>query len=92
MTNYQQPELDPKPMKEPLPIQAEHSPNARERSASKKVDDISRHESKYDPKQDPKHDPKHPAMHDPKPDQGQGGKPVSEPPRGGKPTPLGPKH
>jgi hypothetical protein len=32
-------------------------PNFRETTASKKVDDLSRHESKHDT--DPKHDPKH---------------------------------
>lgn len=31
------------------------SPNGWKLSASKKVDDISRHESKHDPKYDPKH-------------------------------------
>jgi hypothetical protein len=35
----------------------DYVPNFRERSASKKVDDLSRHESKHDT--DPKHDPKH---------------------------------
>ncbi len=37
-------------------------------SASKKVDDISRHESKHnsDPKMDPKHEPNHQHEHDPR--------------------------
>jgi hypothetical protein len=38
-------------------------------SASRKVDDISRHESKHnsDPKQDPKHNQKHQPDHDSRP-------------------------
>ena len=55
-------------------------PNFRETTASKKVDDLSRHESKHDT--DPKHDPKHNAREKgtvpSKPDccQPQGGKPL----------------
>ena len=56
------PQLNPEPMKDPRPANPGQErkigdvPNFREMTASKKVDDLSRHESKHDT--DPKHDPK----------------------------------
>lgn len=48
-------------------------------SASKKVDDISKHESNYDPKKDPKNDanPKHPDVLNPGVNHREGGKPMA---------------
>lgn len=68
MTNSRNRLGDPKPNTEPL-------------SASKKVDDISRHESKHDtnPKNDPAHDPKLDPKNDPKPKPEEGIKPEPNP-------------
>ena len=54
--------LNPEPIQNPKPgypgleRKIGDVPNSRETTASKKVDDLSRHESKHDT--DPKHDPK----------------------------------
>jgi hypothetical protein len=50
------PALNPQPVHSGLQTRPGYVPNFRERNASKKVDDISRHESKHD--MVPKHDPK----------------------------------
>lgn len=91
MTIYQQPELDPKPKEEFPPVQIRLKPhfstvpNAREKTASKKVDDISKHESNHDAKHEPKPqleradigDPKSKTINSPMsdPKSGQGVKP-----------------
>ena len=65
--------------------------NGREISASKKVDDISKHESKHDSKHDPKHvtkyDPRHDSIQKPE----DGTKPGVNQNPGGKPLPGEPK-
>ena len=83
------PELDPMVFSDPqsakpaLAASSDGTPNGWQISASKKVDDISKHESKHDIKHDPKQDPKHGIT--PKPeDQKTPGAPL---PPGGKPTP-----
>jgi len=84
MTIYKTPELDPKVGKEPRPTEPsldpkpEVAPDAWQISASKKVDDISKHESRHDPRFDPKHGAK------PKPEDGA--KPGANQDKGGKPT------
>ncbi len=82
------PQLNPQPTPNPQPPnpglerKIGDVPNFRETTASKKVDDLSRHESKHDT--DPKHDPKLKARvkaHDGvKP--GEGKPPVDRPPHG----------
>lgn len=67
------PRPDPKrPEIDPMP---EGPSTADIVTASKKVDDISRHESHYDPKLAPKPTQEHP----PKGDERQGGKPMPGP-------------
>jgi hypothetical protein len=60
LTDFLQLNREPVPVRQPgfpgLVRKIGYVPNFRERSASKKVDDLSRHESKHDT--DPKHDPK----------------------------------
>lgn len=90
MTTYQPPKLDPKPSKDPqlgVNPKLNMATNGRQISASKKVDDISKHESKYDPKYDPKHDPKHDSKHDSKQKPEDGTKPGTNKNPGGKPMP-----
>ena len=55
-------------LKDPLAPGAGLGASQQPFSASRKVDDLSRHESKHnaDPKQDPKKDPNHDSRHDPK--------------------------
>jgi hypothetical protein len=61
LTDFLQLNRGPAPVRQPgfpgLERKVGYVPNFREISASKKVDDLSRHESKHDT--DPKHDPKH---------------------------------
>ena len=82
MSIYKKPELEPskeplpaKPILDPKPAVA---PDAWEISASKKVDDISKHESNHDLKHDPKHGitPKPEDRNKPGAPQPQGGKPM----------------
>ena len=60
LTDFLQLSRDLAPVRRPgfpgLERRIGYVPNFREMSASKKVDDLSRHESKHD--MDPKHDPK----------------------------------
>ena len=60
LTDFLQLNRESAPIRQPgfpgLERKIAHVPNFREMSASKKVDDLSRHESKHDT--DPKHDPK----------------------------------
>jgi len=85
MTTFDIPQLIPKPSTDPRLISHEPWPrsgegvNHREMTASKKVDDISRHESKHDSA--PKHDPRPNARekaetNQPGHGQLQGGKPL----------------
>ena len=62
MTIIEIPQIESKPMQNPQPLKPGERmigdfPNPREVTASKKVDDLSHHESKHslDPKKDPKH-------------------------------------
>jgi hypothetical protein len=63
MTSYEEASSTPVPVKEPFPTmpglqqRIGDLPKERETTASKKVDDISKHESKHslDPKLNPKH-------------------------------------
>ena len=61
LTDFLQLNREPSAVRQPgfpgLERKIGYVPNFREMSASKKVDDLSRHESKHDT--DPKHDPKH---------------------------------
>lgn len=68
------PTNDPKPQNPGQDRKIGDTPKPREVTASKKMDDLSRHESKHslDPKADPKQD---------------GGKKISEPPKPGIKTP-----
>lgn len=77
MATFDIPQLIPKPSEKASPIfgpRTGYQPNFREISASKKVDDISRHESRHD--MAPKHDPKPNAREKPEPNKPQGGKPL----------------
>jgi hypothetical protein len=84
MTTYDIPHLTPRPP-EGSPLDTPglgrhlgHPRNFREFSASKKVDDISRHESRHD--DDPKHDPKaNPREKTPEPFKPQEDKPAPRP-------------
>ncbi len=74
MTIHQIPEprpnIEPKPSEYPQPATPSpdpdtgDTPHAWEMTASRKVDDLSRHESKHDAKHDPSRDAKHDSKHD----------------------------
>ncbi|MFZ1377360.1 MAG: hypothetical protein WAS25_12275 [Geothrix sp.] len=75
MTTFEVPQIPTNPTNDPRPQnpgqerQIGDTPNPREVTASKKVDDLSRHDSKHslDPKQDPKHNPREKVTEAPKP-------------------------
>lgn len=81
MISNETPSASPVPMKEPLPNLPDLQqrigdlPKERETTASKKVDDISKHESHHslDPKLDPKHNAREKAPDGSKDDKGHPG-------------------
>jgi hypothetical protein len=85
VSSYEEATITPVPRKEPNPTmpglqqRIGDLPKERETTASKKVDDISKHESKhsFDPKRDPKHNAQEKVTDVPKvgPGQPQGDKP-----------------
>jgi len=89
MTSYEEATTTPVPMKEPFPTmpglqqRIGDLPKERETTASKKVDDISKHESKHS--LDPKLDPKHNAREKPLDGQGGSGHPGDQKPPAGTP-------
>ena len=85
MATFEIPQIVPVPTKNPEPSHPGleqkfgDTPKPVEITASKKTDDISRHESKHslDPKQDPKHNVRDKPIEEPK----VGGKPPQGPPK-----------
>ena len=75
MTTFEVPQIPTNPTNDPRPQYPSpdrkigDTPTPREVTASKKVDDLSRHESKHslDPKKDPKHSPQEKMTEPPKP-------------------------
>jgi len=91
MTIIEIPQIESKPMQNPQPLKPGERmigdfPNPREVTASKKVDDLSHHESKHslDPKKDPKHNARE--------KNSDCTKPGICPPLGGKTAPGSSKH
>ena len=87
------PELNPTPIGDPEPSMAnagtrsDPSPGAWQISASKKVDDLSRHESGHDAKHEPKHGTHPDAKHEPHQKVVEGTKPAADQKQAGRRTP-----